>query len=143
MRSSISNKSGTESEEIVNDKQQQVTTTTSKENNFTRKEKIDLVLRIIGTIAIATPVLMFVLQQRAGVKQQKAMLQLEAYTNATRELTAILRRPANSVEFVQSKDKLEFDLFPKIEYLFGANINYQLENINRTISLYGDISKTV
>lgn len=117
--------------------------TDSKDSRFTRKEKIDLIFRIIGTIAIATPVLMFVLQQRAGVKQQKAMMQLEAYTNTTRELTAILRRPVNSAEFNQSKDKLEFDLFPKIEYLFGADINSQLESLNRTVLFYADISKAV
>lgn len=114
-----------------------------KENKFTRKEKIDLFFRVVAMLAIGMPVVMFLFQQNATVKQQRAMSQLETYTNTTRELNSLLRRPAGSVEFNQSKDKLEYDLLPKIDYLFGSDITNELDNMNRSILVYTDVSKTV
>jgi hypothetical protein len=102
---------------------------------FTGKSKVDLVLRIIGLVAIATPIFLFYLQQRASLNTQKAIKQLEIYSATANELSSITRRPVNTQAFAYSKDQLLYDLPPKIAFLFNEKISLQIQEIDTLIPI--------
>src|SRR5689334_11954835 len=77
---------------------------------FTGKNRVDLILRIIGLAAIITPIMLVYLQQRASLNTEKAILQMEAYSETAIQLSSIYRRPVTSKDFASSKEKLAYNL---------------------------------
>lgn len=105
-----------------------------------KKDIIDLALRIIGLAAIFTPLLLFYLQRTAEIKKQKALFQLEIYSNTTSELHSLLNKSTNSVEYQKSKDKLFFELNPKLALLNDKLVIEKFNEIKQHVNLYTIIS---
>lgn len=107
---------------------------------FTGKSKVDLVLRIIGMVAIVTPIILVYLQQKASLDTQKAIKQLDIYSITASELSSISRRPVNSAAFAASKEELIYNIPPKIAFLFSNEVSQEVEAINSLIPVYEAIS---
>jgi hypothetical protein len=107
---------------------------------FTGKSRVDLVLRIIGMVAIVTPIILVYLQQKAGLDTQKAIKQLDIYSVTASELSSITRRPVTSAAFAASKEELIYNIPPKIAFLFSNSVSEEVEAINGLIPVYEAIS---
>jgi hypothetical protein len=103
---------------------------------FTGKNRVDLILRIIGLAAIITPIMLVYLQQRASLNTQKAILQLEVYSQTASQLSTICRRPITSNEFAKSKEELTYNIPPRVAFLFSEAISNEIEEINLIIPVY-------
>ena len=90
-----------------------------KENlwKYRPKEAIDLILRVFGIVAIAVPIILFYKGQQAERDKQKALFQLQIYTDATVEMHVLSEKNPGSAEFEQSKNKLFYQIYPKLRLL--------------------------
>lgn len=104
--------------------------------SFTFKDIIELGVKIIGLAAIATPIILFYQEQKVSLKTQKALKQLEVYSQTAIELSSICRRPVTSAAFIAAKDQLYYDVPPKVAFLFNDNIALKMDEINKIIPIY-------
>jgi len=90
-----------------------------KENlwRYKPKEVIDLILRFVGIVAIAVPIILFYKGQQAERDKEKALFQLQIFTDATTEMHALANRKPGSPEFEQIKNKLFYQIYPKLRLL--------------------------
>jgi hypothetical protein len=103
---------------------------------FTGKHRVDLILRLIGLVAIITPIMLVYLQQKASLDTQKAMKQLDVYSTTASKLNSIFRRPVTSAAFAASKEQLAYDLPPQIAFLFRNEVSQGIEEVNLLIPVY-------
>lgn len=104
---------------------------------FTKKDFIDLTVRILGLLAIFIPILLFFKQQNAEKSRQKSLLQVDIYSKTITELHALTNKPYGSLEFEESSKKIIYDLYPKLLLLNDANVISLMKpfNINIEFSL--------
>jgi|GEM_PF-4536998 len=86
------------------------------------KDKLDIVFRSIGLIAIGIPIFLFYLQQRASLKSQKTLQQLEVYASTVTEKNSLLTRSPIDSAFQKSRNRFCFELVPKIASLFNDEL---------------------
>jgi len=113
---------------------------------FEKKDFFDLIFRIVGLAAIFTPLFLFYQQQKSELNKQRALYQLDIYSNTTTELHRLLNIPLNSIEFEKSKNKLYYELNPKLALLNDLGVANQFESVKKHISLYlvlGEINTVV
>ncbi|MEJ7767476.1 MAG: hypothetical protein WKF89_06675 [Chitinophagaceae bacterium] len=82
-----------------------------------RKDIIDISIRLISLGAIFIPLLLFYKQQKAERDKQKTFFQLELYSTTTTELHSLTNKPLGSKEFDLSKNKLLYEIYPKLRLL--------------------------
>src|SRR3954462_10443868 len=80
-----------------------------------KKDLIDISLRLVSLLAIFIPILLFFQQQKAERDKQKALFQLEVYSNVTTKLHSMLNVPINSKEFEITKNELFYTIYPKLK----------------------------
>ncbi|HZG25056.1 MAG TPA: hypothetical protein VEZ17_10770 [Chitinophagaceae bacterium] len=91
--------------------------TRKKYMGLERKDIIDISIRLISLGAIFIPLLLFYKQQKAERDKQKSFFQLELYSGTTTELHSILNKPLGSSGFDQTKNKLLYEIYPKLRLL--------------------------
>ena len=91
--------------------------TKQKHLGLERKDIIDISIRLISLGAIFIPLLLFYKQQKAERDKQKSFFQLELYSSTTTELHSILNKPFGSSEFDQTKNRLLYEIYPKLRLL--------------------------
>jgi hypothetical protein len=94
-----------------------VTLELEKEKGLERKEIIDISLRFVSLLAIFIPVLLFFQQQKAERDKQKALFQLEVYSNVTTKLHSMINLPISSKDFETTRSDLFYDIYPKLKLL--------------------------
>lgn len=82
-----------------------------------KKDRIDISLRFLGLAAIFIPLWLFFQQQQSERDKQKALFQLDLYSNTTSELHSMINWPLQSHEFELSKNKILYQLYPKVVLL--------------------------
>lgn len=103
-----------------------------------RKDIIDLILRLVGLLAIGIPVLLFYFQQKAERDKQRALLQIEVYSDASMQLHQLLNdEHLSSSNFEAGKNKVHYEYYPKIVlYNRDERIMSLLREINRDLTYY-------
>jgi hypothetical protein len=94
-----------------------VTLELEKEKGLEKKEIIDISLRLFSLLAIFIPVLLFFQQQKAERDKQKALFQLEVYSNVTTKLHSMINLSIRSKEFETTRNDLFYDIYPKLKLL--------------------------
>jgi len=94
-----------------------VTLELEKHKGLERKDIIDISLRLVSLLAIFIPILLFFQQQKAERDKQKALFQLDVYSNVTTKLHSLVNVPISSKEFEITKNELFYDIYPKLKLL--------------------------
>jgi len=108
-----------------------------------KKDLLDLVLKLIGLISIAIPILLFSFQQSAERKRQKALLQTDLYINTSAYLHKLSKTYTSRKEFEQDLNRIKYELYPKILLFHDTLVNSTLSQINYNMTLYLRISDFV
>jgi hypothetical protein len=115
--------------------------TPKRKTGFSRKERIELTIQTIGLLAVGLPVWLFYLQQNNEIQRQRALVQLEIYSNATTKLHSLLNYRAHNPMFDSIKQELFNQIYPKIILLNDTLIIRKFDQIKDNLFLYGFSSK--
>lgn len=103
---------------------------------FEKKEAIDVVLRVVSLLAIFIPLWLFFQQQKAELNKQKVLFQLDLYAQITTELHSLLDRPFNNAQFEDSRNRLFYELDPKLKLLGDSKVINKFKELKQNIPLY-------
>jgi hypothetical protein len=87
-----------------------------------KKDFLDLLIKIIGLSAIVIPIFLYYKSNTAEINKQKSIRQFDIYSSVTTELQNIVNKPFLSPEYLTAKDRLLFELKPKVSLLGDSNV---------------------
>ena len=107
-----------------------------KIRGFERKDVVDFTLRLVGLMAIGIPVLVFFFQQSAERDKQRALLQIEAYSNISILLHEIVENEDLQRYAFETKRRQVLHVYtPKIAlYNNDDSLIYLLSKINNNLN---------
>jgi hypothetical protein len=73
------------------------------------------------------------LQQRAGLKSQQALQQLDVYAAMVTEGNSMMNRSIDDSAFYKSKNRFFYELTPKIDFLFSEELGEEARKLNANI----------
>jgi hypothetical protein len=109
-----------------------------KTSRLETKDIIDLTLRFVGLAAIGLPVLLFFFQEVAEREKQRALFQIEIFSNVSTLLHDILENDQLSkTDFESKRIRVFYEYLPKIK-LYAANdsLNTLLHRMNNNLKVY-------
>lgn len=95
----------------------EVTTEPSPKDRFNKKEITDLIFKIIGVAAIATPLFLTFWQRKAEIAKQRSLYEFELITTTTGELHSLLAKSPTDSGYQRSYSKIFYELMPKMSLL--------------------------
>jgi hypothetical protein len=100
------------------------------------KDKLDFIIKGVGLISISVPFLLFYYQQKEENRRQKAIRQIEVYSN-TSTILHTLAGIANSKSKTDSlKFKFFYESYPKIKFLGDTSIINQVDKLKTELDKY-------
>lgn len=112
---------------------------TVEKENLRFKDKYDLLIRILSLSAIIIPVLLFYFQQQSEIKKQKRIFRFETYINTSATIHEIVEKKHHEQSFESSKERLYYELYPKVKFLQEREIVSVVDSIKSLLDLYNFI----
>lgn len=109
-----------------------------KKQRLERKDIIDLTLRFVSVLAIGVPIFLFYFQQKAEIRRQRALIQVEAFLKASMLLHELVENEKlEEVDFENKRIKVFHEYTPTIALYSGNDsINKLLIRINDNLKLH-------
>ncbi len=116
-----------------------------KSSRLERKDIIDLTLRVVGLLAIGIPVLLFYFQQKVEREKQRALLQIEVYSEASMLLHQLLNdEHLNVLDIEAGKNRVFYQYYPKIAlYNDEDTVTYLFQKISYNLPSYLSFSNII
>lgn len=103
---------------------------------FEKKDAVDTLLRVASFFAVFIPLGLFYLQRKAEINKQKAIYQLQLYSEVTSQLHQILEMPVDSINFSTASNRLYYDFYPKLRILGEHEVVNKFREIKNQLPLY-------
>lgn len=103
-------------------------------SRFRRKERIDLMIRLLALTAILMPIILFSLQQKKEQTRQNNLLKLETYTNTSKAIRTILDKDLDSEVSKEALDNLNLTLYPKIKFIDDKLVITSLDTLKEAVN---------
>lgn len=103
---------------------------------FEKKDFWEQLIKSIGIITIVIPLILFKCSRDADIDKQKNMLQLELFGNVLSDVQRIILLPDTSLEFKNSKNKLDIEYYSRMTMLGDDSIVNIYRALKDTINIY-------
>jgi hypothetical protein len=100
------------------------------------KDHLDIFFKIFGLFAIAVPVWLFLGQQKAEARKQKALLQLNTYTEVSTQIFKWIGQNPISEKSDSTRDFITNEYYSKIQLLGDTTVIRKFKYIISNFNLY-------
>jgi len=106
------------------------------QSKLSKKDYIDLIIRVFGMVAIFVPIYLFYSSQEAELNRQKSLFKFQTYTDLEAELHSFLNKHEDSISFEKSKDRILYELIPKARLVSQSDLKVYLNYMFRKVNFF-------
>lgn len=109
---------------------------TTETETFRRKERLDLLLKLLPLLAVLASVFLFYFQQKNENDRRKKLFALDTYTNTTTIIQKILAKRYYDSDIEQLRDEFFYSQYPRIQFIGDSLILIPVDSIRKMLPFY-------